>query len=652
MKIKQYIFIGFVLIVLCHIDLHAESPRDKMRPFSLSEEIQLLKRVDLLPQYRTNCIVEQVSSYDTTGGNDDGFSGKYSYIRKEDGKLVLADLKGPGIINRIWTPTPTEDTLSFYFDGEKQPRLKICFSDLFSGNVYPFIKPICGNEVGGFYCYLPIPYKKSCKIVFSGEKIMFHQIQYRNLPGYKIESFTSELYEKERTLLNEVATIWSDISPGIGNYIQKNNSYKVEEKSFTILPGQYVPFFNKNRGGRIVGFEIDAGNAFQGLHKDVLLQGKWDNESFSAIHAPVADFFGYAFGKTAMRSMLIGKKQDINYSFFPFPFDEKAELGLVYKERSSGKQNPIQVHTKVFYNDVSRDNQTEGKFYASWRRIIDPPEGEYYTFADLKGKGHYVGTVHLAQGLKPGMTVFFEGDDSTYVDGKMRLHGTGSEDYYNGGWYALLDRWDRGISLPVHGSLDYSLPMSRTGGYRFYITDKLSYEKALYIGIEHGPEGNTYPVDYTSVAYYYSDTPVSELMEPTEALRTIYIPEEHEYYPQLIDITLGGGVNVIYDRGIRMKASPGGLVRIPLNDIPEGRYKIYFSYFEKNNGADFSVWQRQKQLSNWTHTKASKEELRHKYYLGDIELTPQTNSLSVHIRKNGETGEEFELERIFLERIK
>ena len=58
------------------------------------------------------------------------------------------------------------------------------------------------------------------------------------------------------------------------------------------------------------------------------------------------------------------------------------------------------------------------------------------------------------------MTLFFEGDDSTYVDNKMRLHGTGSEDYYNGGWYALLDRWDRGNSLPLHGCLDYSLPMA------------------------------------------------------------------------------------------------------------------------------------------------------------------------------------------------
>ena len=31
----------------------------------------------------------------------------YSYIRKEGNKLILADLKGLGVINRIWTPIPT-----------------------------------------------------------------------------------------------------------------------------------------------------------------------------------------------------------------------------------------------------------------------------------------------------------------------------------------------------------------------------------------------------------------------------------------------------------------------------------------------------------------------------------------------------------------
>ena len=155
-------------------------------------ELRNLLDVDRLPQYRDG-IVEQISSYDPTGGNEDGFAGKYSFIRKENGNLVLADLKGPGVVNRIWTPTPTRDTLLFYFDGEKKPRLRVCFADLFSGKVEPFVRPLCANEVGGFYCYFPFTYKKSLKIVFTGETIQFHQIQYRNLEGKKVETYTPEI---------------------------------------------------------------------------------------------------------------------------------------------------------------------------------------------------------------------------------------------------------------------------------------------------------------------------------------------------------------------------------------------------------------------------------------------------------------------------
>jgi len=84
--------------------------------------IEELSRLDLLPRLKQSVKVGLVSSYDRTGANDDGFSGTYSFIRKEDGGLVLADLPGPGIITRIHTPTPTDDLIEFYFDGETAPK--------------------------------------------------------------------------------------------------------------------------------------------------------------------------------------------------------------------------------------------------------------------------------------------------------------------------------------------------------------------------------------------------------------------------------------------------------------------------------------------------------------------------------------------------
>ena len=365
-----------------------------------------------------------------------------------------------------------------------------------------------------------------------------------------------------------------------------------------------------------------------------------------AIYSPIADFFGYAYGKGAMRSIIMGKRGSTNYCYFPMPFDKSALLKMIYKKREGMRQSPVSINVKVYYNEHERDIKKEGKFYSIWHRERTPL-GKFHCFLSQKGKGHYVGTIHQTQGLRPGMTLFFEGDDSTYVDNKMRLHGTGSEDYYNGGWYALLDRWDRGNSLPIHGCLDYSLPMGRTGGYRFFLSDKMSYEKEIYHGMEHGEVNNNFPVDYTSVSFFYSEQPLLERVEFSDAQRTVYLPTVHTYFPQLMKLTLGGGVQVVHDRGIRMTTQHNGMVRIMLDDVPEGKYKVLINYFEKPNGADFQIWQRQKQLSDWISTKGDEELFKDKIYVGDIELTEQTNSITVHVKANKE-GNQFELALITL----
>ena len=160
------------------------------------QELLNLADISRLSLYRAG-EMEQLSSYDRTGGNDDGFSGKYSSIRKEAEGLVIADLRGPGVINRIWTPTPTTDTIKFFFDGETSPRISIPFINFLTGKHYPFIAPLCGNQVGGFYCYLPIPYEKSLKIVYAGNNFRFHQTQYRSLAEKdKMKSFSIGMFDE------------------------------------------------------------------------------------------------------------------------------------------------------------------------------------------------------------------------------------------------------------------------------------------------------------------------------------------------------------------------------------------------------------------------------------------------------------------------
>ena len=349
-----------------------------------------------------------------------------------------------------------------------------------------------------------------------------------------------------------------------------------------------------------------------------------------------------------MKGLLLGSGGGTDYAWLPMPFDRSATVTL-RSDRGTG--GSVAGLATVLYTDVPRDPATEGRFYAVWRREIDPPAGEPYLILDATGRGHYVGTLLQAQGMRPGMTTFFEGDDVATIDGEMRIHGTGSEDAFNGGWYALLDRWDRAVPLPLYGSLDYNLPMSRTGAYRFYLGDKLSFEKHLRLTIEHGPEGNDVPVDYRSVALYYGDHAPTSASDPALAALPLRVPTTHVFYPQLLEVSLGGGTSVWYHAGyMEMHADGDGLLRIDVSDVPAGRYRVRLSYRKGPDEGTFSVWRRQAQVSGWIDARADTLERVEAAEMGEVELTPQVRSLTLRTRAVDGRGT-FRLDRVILEDI-
>jgi len=654
---RQIVKISLVLFLLCGSAVNCSA--------GLLEELQRLYRIDFLPRFRADTEVKQISSYDPSGGNDDGFSGKHSYLRKEGQNLVIADLKGAGVIQRIWTPTPTEDTIQFYFDGESEPRISMKFIDLFTGKVYPFVRPIVGNEVGGYYCYIPITYQKSCKIVFKGARMQFFQIQYReyNKPEGGA-SFPKTLSDQEKQALDQAAKLWGSYGNNLNEFYAANASkIETQEKTVTLKPGGTANLFETKKGGRIIGFELTPLTSLESNFKDIILKAKWDGEKVNAINSPVTDFFGYAFGKPAMRSLLAGVRGNIHYSYMPMPFQKSASIDLEYLQHPQQAGGEALFKVKVFYLQ-EKQKPDEGKFYAKWRREIKPEEGKPYQLLEATGKGHEVGVILQAQGLNPGMTLFFEGDDSTVVDGALRFHGTGSEDLFNGGWYALADRWDQGYSLPVHGALTYSVPLAQTGGYRFYITDKVSFNKSILQTIEHGPEGNKIPVDYTSVAFYYSDAPPKENLAPTAALMEINPPQKLEYWTQLLPVSaIGFGSSITFENLkdktsgnthdiYKLSAGQNGSAKLQLEVPSEGEYTLYISYFKCATCGTFQVNQRQNPVSGLIDSQGKDNVLVEKELMGTLNINKGTNTITVLVKDKLAPGEKKDIyiHKIFLEK--
>jgi hypothetical protein len=610
------------------------------------DELKNFYNISELPSYRSNTYSAQVSSYDTTGGNNDGFGGEYSFIRRNaDSSLVIFDVKGTGVINRIWTPTPTHDTLDFYIDDAKQPTLSINYMDLFSGKVYPFVQPVCGNQLGGYYCYYPILFQKHCVIVSRGKKMMFHQIGYRLYnKGTTVQPFTTNISDDVKNALNTIRTLWNNNEVNKTKMIASNNAdTKIADTSFSIKPGDTKQVFTLNNGGRITGIEISPASSFASLYKNIIMRVFWDDEKAPAIDCPVADFFGFAFGKTSMQSLLVGAENNICYSFLPMPFDKKVRIEFYLKAEDSALSK-ADIHTKIYYRLQPRNADKEGKFYA-YRNSEKTKGGEPHVFLNIQGKGHYVGSVLQAQGVKTGMTIFFEGDDSTVIDNEMRFHGTGSEDYFNGGWYALLNRWDAKMSLPLHGALDYSLAFARTGGYRFYLTDKMSFEKSIYQSIEHGGEHNAVPGLYTSVSYFYCDENPQLSSSITAENTKVYIPDTINIYPQFSNVVLGEDINVktVWDnndegQSFDITATKDSKLKIVLGDIPAGNYKLFISYVKQPGGCDFSVWQRQTQISEWQTSSAADKQKVKEMFAGNIHITELNNAATLQFKTTGDAN--------------
>ncbi|MBZ4187347.1 glycoside hydrolase family 172 protein [Niabella beijingensis] len=551
------------------------------QPVSFTSSLERLTNLSAWPQFTEGTLVKQISSYDTTGGNNDGFGGNYSYIRKEAGGLVIFDEKGQGVIERIWTPTPTDDTLDFYFDGSISPALSIKFRDLFNNTVFPFLKPLADHKVGGFYSYVPIPYKQGCKIVFRGPKILFHQIQYRTYDQrYRVETFRNRFTKNEEALLNRTAALWSNENRDIQQW------YPVDPETVShellLKPGAVAKLADLRQGGRIVGIELMPAAAFSGLHKQIDLKITWDNEAFPAVYMPVADFFGFAYGARSMESLFLGATPVKAYSYLPMPFDQRATIELVYREGAAAV--PVALTAKVFYTRQKRDVVKEGRFYAFWKNE-QPQQGSPYVFLEGRGKGHYIGTLLQGQATDAThFTEFFEGDDRTEIDGVMTAHGTGSEDYFNGGWYAQPGGWVERLGAPLSGCLDYTLPLGRTGGYRFFLSDKMPFYKEIRHTIEHGPENNNRAVQYISVALYYAERPVAPVTVPVNALTTVFIPDTVTFYTRLMQqLTYNG--NLELKEGVAvLQGSSNASLNINVSEIPKGTYRVFLHAVEATAG--------------------------------------------------------------------
>lgn len=133
---------------------------------------------------------------------------------------------------------------------------------------------------------MPIPYAKSIKIVYKGNDLKFHQIQYRELSGKeKVKSFSWSYFDNT-LLLPEIDKIWNCLPLSV-----YGDKVSIQQINVTIKEGEDGEIFELQNGGRIVGIELDGGYDLQRKSEKLLLKANWDNEVRAAIDVPFNSIF-------------------------------------------------------------------------------------------------------------------------------------------------------------------------------------------------------------------------------------------------------------------------------------------------------------------------------------------------------------------------
>ena len=443
------------------------------------------------------------SSYDRKGGNFDGFEGSWSQLRFEDGDSVIAEMGGAGRIDRIWFTHSAidydgllggnQEHIRIYLDGSDVPVLDVPLEAIFDASLPQFPVPLAGSALGGFFSYTPIPFRNGCKVVIEGDHVRYYQLGWTSYPDSQaVDSFTLEDTAQLIEDRARAVALWS--APGdVKNLDLKDPD--VIEIPLTLQEGESVTV-DLAEGPRAVRAALLFGGE-EALLGTVRMT--WDGAASPAVDLPLRLLFGQVLDPEEYQTLFVGGGGPHLYNFLPMPYRESARIEITATAAMSGT---LRLVTEPW----SHAPELSGYLHAHQESAFPIASGEYFPLLVKDTPGHLAGVI-LGTSGPAGPPRWLEGDEIFFVDGELVANGTGTEDYWNVGWYGVPGRMDQSGWQAVHGIpvFDYGETRTRISGLRWHFSDPVPFDR-IDAHLEHGPL-NDVPADYQAAVFAYSAEP-------------------------------------------------------------------------------------------------------------------------------------------------
>ncbi|MCV7103490.1 glycoside hydrolase family 172 protein [Mycobacterium palustre] len=477
------------------------------------------RRLDLLPYLSADTQSLQVSSFDRSGGDFDistgNRNGSGGCLASGGAGCVVAEDRGAGEVDSIWFTRDGGNVRAIgiiRIDLDGRTVVQTPLQSLVDGSLgAPFVWPLvanAGQSPGGVYVKVPMPYRQSMRISVASN-LQYYHVDYRHFST--ADGVTT--FSPSDPALDVLATLRA---AGTVDPKPAAPTARHDHRVVHVDAGAGATIAESTGSGTISALRVPLPEPADQLLSGLRLQMEFDGQTM--VDAPLGEFFGAGLGADNVRSLMFAANPQPGGSlslseWWPMPFARTARVTLVNTigDPVAGIGSDVETTPDPQWAPALASGRA-GYFTA--RSHAGPTTlGQDWLFADEHGHGKFVGVSHTIRGsrIKTSFSddapYFLEGAERVYADGSgsPQWYGTGTEDFYEGGWYfkngtrysdPLTGQPDQRTA--AGGCADYCV-----AAYRLMLADAIDYRSALRFGIEHGKRNMVEP-DYSSTAFLYT----------------------------------------------------------------------------------------------------------------------------------------------------
>lgn len=393
--------------------------------------------------------------------------------------LVLAHAAGPGAVGRIWmtaldilTGRQWEtERLQVYVDGAATPAIDVTLADIALG-IEPFQGTWAGIRSGSLVSYLPLRFEHELWITLANTQ--------KKLYYYQVDIVEGELPE---------ASTVNTVNLGEEKPVTTSSSIYAAD-------GAGAPAVLRLRAGKNAAESMRAG----------MLHFSFDDVT-SAVTVGDLCNAGYewaAWSSSRVSVTVAGDGEVVCELRWGWPHARRGEINLSVTA-------PAGIHARVDRLDASAA-LPPGRFFA-YAATHESEKPLVHTWADVEGDGRLAALYLAAEGsedthnLVPDPLNFLEGDETMIADGVVVARGTGTEDFFNGGFYFKDGPYGApwgGVSVVGVQANDWG----RAQMARYFLgADQLRFRESFRATIEVGVNHPDIPHRYRSLAIFYVRPP-------------------------------------------------------------------------------------------------------------------------------------------------